>query len=217
MAGMLLAMLFIGVTMIASLGDYHTLVAIHRPLGIMVLVLAVVRLINRMFTQLPPFPSTMSRRERWIATASERLLYTLMLILPLLGWGMLSAGHYPIVMVGPVHLPPILPANRTLYAVLRKAHTLLAYLLFVTFLAHLSAVLFHTVILRDRLLHRMALWSHKSRSQTTTDSLNKNCVWMIKGTLTVAAIDRQTLPSFRGGLLIIAFSLLQRVRAHTRL
>jgi cytochrome b561 len=34
MAAMLLAMLFIGVTMVASLGDYHVLVAIHRPLGI---------------------------------------------------------------------------------------------------------------------------------------------------------------------------------------
>ena len=82
-----------------------------------------------------------------------------MIALPLVGWGMLSAGHYPIVMYGPLHLPPILPANPALYAVLRQAHTLLAYLLFMTFLAHLGAVLFHTLILRDRLLKRMALWS----------------------------------------------------------
>src|SRR5258708_8404198 len=95
--------------------------------------------------------------ERFVATASERLLYTLMFALPLVGWGMLSAGHYPIVMYGPLHLPPILPANPALYAVLRQAHTLLAYLLFMTFLAHLCAVLFHTLILRDRLLKRMAL------------------------------------------------------------
>jgi cytochrome b561 len=158
MAAMLLAMLFIGVSMVASLGDYHRLVAIHRPLGIMILILAAIRLINRMFTTLPPFPPTMSQRERLIASASERLLYALMLALPLVGWGMLSAGHYPIVMFGPVHLPPILPANPTLYTVLRKTHTILAYLLFVAFLAHLSAVLFHTLIVRDRLLDRMALW-----------------------------------------------------------
>jgi len=148
--------------MVASLGNYHALVAIHRPLGISVLILAVVRLINRNFTTLPPFPPTMSQRERWIASASERLLYTLMIALPLVGWGMLSAGHYPIIMFGPVHLPPILPASPTLFAILRRAHTILAYLLFVTFLAHLSAVLFHTLIIRDRLLHRMALWSFRS-------------------------------------------------------
>src|ERR1700751_5698737 len=157
MASMLLSMLFIGVTMVASLGNYHRLVAIHRPLGIMILILAAIRLGNRMFTTLPPFPPTMSQREQFVASASERLLYTLMFALPLVGWGMLSAGHYPIVMYGPLHLPPILPANPALYAVLRQAHTLLAYLLFITFLAHLSAVLFHTLILRDRLLKRMTV------------------------------------------------------------
>ena len=158
MAAMLLTMLFIGVAMVASLGDYHRLVAIHRPLGIMILILAAIRLVNRMFTTLPPFPPTMSSRERFLASASERLLYTLMFALPLVGWAMLSAGHYPILMFGPVHLPAILPAQPALYAVLRKTHTILAYLLFLTFLAHLSAVLFHTLIIRDRLLDRMAVW-----------------------------------------------------------
>jgi cytochrome b561 len=168
MAAMLLAMLFIGVTMVASLGDYHVLVAIHRPLGIMILILAAIRLVNRMCTTLPPFPPTMSRQEQFLASSSEKLLYALMVALPLVGWGMLSAGHYPIVMLGSVHLPPILPANPTLYAVLRQSHTILAYLLFATFLAQLSAVLFHTRIVRDRLLDRMALWpirSHKNNTQ----------------------------------------------------
>jgi cytochrome b561 len=162
MAVLLLTMLAIGVSMVASLGDYHALVAIHRPLGIAILILAVIRLVNRLSTSLPPFPPTMSSRERWIASNSERLFYGLMITLPLVGWGMLSAGHYPIVMFGSVHLPPILPANPTLFAILRKAHTVLAYLFFLTFLAHLAAVLFHTLIIRDRLLDRMALWPTKS-------------------------------------------------------
>jgi cytochrome b561 len=166
MAVLLVAMLFIGIAMVASLGDYHRLVAIHRPLGILILILAIVRLINRMFTTLPPFPPTMSPLERRIATASERLFYTLMIALPLVGWGMLSAGNYPIVMFGPVHLPAILPASPILFAVLRKAHTILAFLLFATFLAHLSAVLFHTFIIRDGLLRRMALWPAKLRTST---------------------------------------------------
>lgn len=165
MAAMLLAMLFIGVGMVASLADYPTLVAIHRPLGIAILILAVIRLANRFLTRLPPFPPTMSRRERFIASSSERLFYALMIALPLVGWGMLSAGHYPIVMFGPVVLPPILPADPTLYAVLRKTHTILAYLLFLTFLAHLGAVLFHTLIVRDRLLDRMAIWPTRSRNR----------------------------------------------------
>ena len=167
MALLLLIMLFIGVAMVASLGNYHRLVAIHRPLGIAILILAAIRLVNRMLTTLPPFPPTMSQRERFLASASERLLYTLMFALPLVGWGMLSAGHYPIVMFGPVHLPPILPANPMLYAILRKAHTILAYLLFATFLFHLGTVLFHILIVRDRLLNRMALWPVRSHKDTS--------------------------------------------------
>jgi cytochrome b561 len=162
MAAMLLAMLLIGVTMVASLGDYHLLVAIHRPLGIMILVLAAIRFVNRLCTK-PPFPPAMSRQERFLASAAERLLYALMFALPLVGWGMLSAGHYPIVMFGPVHLPPILPTNSMLYASLRQLHTILAFLLFATFLAHLGAVLFHTLIIRDRVLDRMALWPIRPR------------------------------------------------------
>src|ERR1700739_1251584 len=162
MAVMILAMLFIGVAMVASLGDYHMLLTIHRPLGILILILTAIRFINRICTKLPPFPPTMSRQERFLASSSEKLLYALMFVLPLVGWGMLSAGDHPIVMFGPVHLPPILPTNPTLYAVLRQSHTILAFLLFATFLAHLSAVLFHTLIVRDRFLDRMALWPIRS-------------------------------------------------------
>ena len=35
-------------------------------------------------------------------------------------------------------------------------------LLFLTFTAHMTAVLFHTLVLRDRLIDRMALWPTKS-------------------------------------------------------
>ena len=71
---------------------------------------------------------------------------------------MLSAARYPIEMFGALHLPPILPHSLLLYTVLRKAHTVLAYLLFLAFFAHLSAVLFHTLVLRDGLINRMAPW-----------------------------------------------------------
>jgi cytochrome b561 len=163
MAAMVLSMLFIGVAMVSSLVNYNRLVSIHRPLGILILILVVIRFVNRRFSKLPPFPPTMSQAERRIAHASEILLYTLMFVVPLVGWGMLSAGNYPIVMVGPLHLPHILPANPTLFALLRKTHTILAYLLFATFMGHLTAVSFHTLVLQDGLLSRMSVWSTSSR------------------------------------------------------
>src|SRR5271163_3698712 len=123
MAAMVLAMLCIGVAMVASLASYHVLVSIHRPLGIAILLLVVVRFVNRLVNPPPPFPATMSRAERLAATASELTMYGLMFVLPLVGWGMLSAARYPIVLYGSLQLPPILPQNIMLYSVLRKAHT----------------------------------------------------------------------------------------------
>jgi len=118
-------MLGIGLAMVASLANYHREVSIHRPLGTLILIVVVIRYINRRYSTLPPFPATMSQREQE---------------------------------VGSLHFFPILPQNVMLYAVLRRAHTVLAYLLFLTFLAHFGAVLFHTWVLRDGTFSRMAPW-----------------------------------------------------------
>lgn len=158
MAAMVLSMLCIGLTMVASIGNYHALVSIHRPLGIAILAVACVRWVTRVLSPLPPFPATVPPRERLIATASEYLMYTLLFAMPLIGWGMLSAARYPVAMFGAWRLPYILPHNVTLYWWLRKAHTILAYLFILTFLAHFAAVLFHTLVVRDGLLFRMVPW-----------------------------------------------------------
>ncbi len=161
MAPMVIAQLLIGVTMVAALSYYPLLLAIHRPLGVLILVFAVVRLANRLTHRLPPFLSTMSSVERRIATWSEYLLYALLLVQPLTGWAMLSAARLPITLWGPLRLPGIAPHNIDVFAVLRECHGAFAFLLFLTFTAHMCAVLFHTLVLRDRLLDRMALWRTK--------------------------------------------------------
>jgi len=159
MAIAILAMLFIGIGMVASVSErYELLVAVHRPLGIAILILVVIRLVNRLFNPPPALPATMPSMMRLAATASHVLLYALMFALPLVGWGMLSAARYPIVLAGGLQLPPILPHDIALYAWLRPLHTDLAYLLFATFLAHLGAALFHGLIRHDGVLGGMASW-----------------------------------------------------------
>jgi cytochrome b561 len=164
MAAMVLTMLGIGVAMVTSLADYHTLASIHRPLGAAILVLVVVRFVIRRLSPLPPFPPTVSRLERRAATAGEYTMYALMFALPLVGWTMLSAARYPIVLFGSVHLPFILPHDAHLYAILRQAHTILAYLFFLTILGHFAAILFHTLIVRDGMLLRMVPWKVRPRA-----------------------------------------------------
>jgi cytochrome b561 len=159
MAVMILAMLCIGVGMAASVSErYKFLVAIHKPLGIAILVLVVIRFVNRRINPPPPLPDSLPDLQRIAAKASHILLYLLMLIMPLVGWGMLSAASYPIVVYGPLHLPPILPHNLALYALLRQLHTCLAYALFALIVVHFGAALFHGLIRRDGVLQSMASW-----------------------------------------------------------
>ncbi|MEV5542155.1 cytochrome b [Saccharopolyspora shandongensis] len=171
MAAMVIAMLFIGVAMVVSPSAYHALLFIHRPLGIAVLALALIRVVNRLLHRPPPHPPTMSRPERALAIGSEYLLYGLLLVQPLVGWSMTSAAGNPVVLSGSLHLPDLLPPSPALYAALHQVHTILAYLLFFAFAAHLSAVLFHSLVLRDGLLDRMAFWScARTKPQFTNDA-----------------------------------------------
>lgn len=156
MALLILAMLFIGAGMVASVSERHqVLVQIHKPLGIAILVLAIIRLIVRFTHRVPPLPSDLPAWQRLVAHLSHVMLYALMLLMPLIGWGMLSAGGYPVMLGESLRLPAILPASPLAFAVLRAAHTYLAYLLFLTILAHLGAALFHGLIRRDGVLASM--------------------------------------------------------------
>jgi len=158
MAVLILAMLPIGAAMVTSLGDYHALVSLHRPLGVLILALALLRLAYRRRHPPPPLPADLPRWQRRAAHASHLALYGLMLALPLVGWAMLSAARYPVALVGPLVLPPILPGNPMLHAGLRVLHTVLAYALAATVLAHLGAALLHGLIRQDGVFASMAPW-----------------------------------------------------------
>lgn len=161
MAPMVVAQLLIGVTMVAALSYRPILLAAHRPLGVLILVFALIRLANRLTHRPPPFLATMSTIERRIATWSEYLLYGLLLVQPLTGWAMLSAARFPITLFGPLALPGIAPHGIDVFAAIRACHGAFAVLLFLAFTAHMTAVLFHTLVLRDRLFDRMAPWRTK--------------------------------------------------------
>jgi cytochrome b561 len=157
MAPLIITMLFIGVGMVATVSRAHELlIAIHKPLGIALLALVLVRLAVRIRRGSPPLPDDMPASQRFAAKASHVLLYGLMLAMPLIGWSMLSAAGYPVTLAHTLHLPPIVPHDVRLYAVLRSLHTWLAFALFAVVLLHLSAALFHGLIRRDGVFSAMA-------------------------------------------------------------
>lgn len=157
MAILILAMLFIGIGMVASVSERHEwLIRIHKPLGIAILILAVIRLAIRLRYPPPPLPADLPALQKLAAHASHYLLYILMLVMPLIGWAMLSAGGYPVMLSESLRLPAIFPVNADAFAILRHAHAWLALLLLLTFLAHMGAALYHGLIRRDGVLSSMA-------------------------------------------------------------
>lgn len=156
MAVAILSMLFIGAGMVTSIESKHAwLLAIHKPLGMTIFVLALIRLGFRLSHPPPPLPTDMPQWQKLAARASHWLLYTLMIAMPLIGWAMLSAGNYPVTLGAGLRLPPILPADGPLFGWLRDAHRYLAWLFFLTFLAHMGAALMHGLIRRDGVLQSM--------------------------------------------------------------
>ena len=158
MAICILAMLFIGVGMVSTVKpDYLTLVSIHKPLGVAILVLALIRLAVRIARGAPPLPANMPEPMKLAAHLSHYAFYALMIALPLLGYGMLSAADYPVV-IGGLHLPSLLPHSNSLHTLLWNAHRFLALCFFALIVVHLAAALFHALVRRDGVFHAMAPW-----------------------------------------------------------
>lgn len=157
MAVCILAMLFIGVGMVSTImPKYLTLVSIHKPLGIAILVLALLRLVVRLRDGAPSLPANLPVPMKLAAELSHYALYALMIGMPLIGWAMISAAAYPVVLFGGVHLPAILPQSDSLHALLWDAHFYLAFAFFALILLHIAAALFHALVRRDGVFEAMA-------------------------------------------------------------
>ena len=156
MAIFILSMLFIGVGMVTTINQrYLTLVSIHKPLGIAILLLVLVRIAVRLRSGAPPLPADLPQPMKLAAHLSHYAFYALMLAMPLIGWGMLSAAAYPVQVLG-FTLPPILPQSDALHSLLWNAHRTLAFVFFALILLHLGAALFHALVRRDGVFEAMA-------------------------------------------------------------
>jgi cytochrome b561 len=157
MAICILTMLFIGVGMVSTtMAKFLPLVAVHKSLGIAILVLALIRLGVRLRYGAPSLPADLPEPMKLAAYLSHYALYALMISMPLIGWAMLSAAAYPVVVFGGVYLPAILPQSDSLHTWLWDAHFYLAFAFFGLVLMHVVAALFHALVRRDGVFETMA-------------------------------------------------------------
>ncbi len=153
----ILSMLFIGVGMVSTVTETHlALVSIHKPLGVALFALVLIRLFVRLTSGAPALPAALPEPMKLAAHLSHYALYALMIAMPLLGWGMLSAAGYPVTLWPGATLPQILPESRELHTLLWNAHSALSFAFFALVLLHVAAALFHALVRRDGVFQQMA-------------------------------------------------------------
>jgi cytochrome b561 len=131
------------------------LLSMHRTSGVLIWFVAVARLAWRHTSaQLPPFPPSMPKFQQTFAKANEYGLYFLLLAMPI-------AGLMRVLLRGQAfelffwRVPTLLEPNPALRGVFIEAHELGAKALIVLIGLHAGAALFHRLVLRDNVLHRM--------------------------------------------------------------
>lgn len=131
------------------------LIAWHLQLGLVVLLLAVLRLLWRAGHPVPLIRDRVPPWQYRSAQATHVALYVLVPILPVLGWANASSHGWTIDLFGVLQLPQLVPDKSPLGHQLGDVHTLLAYGLLGLIGLHVAAALYHHFWLHDRVLERI--------------------------------------------------------------
>ena len=131
------------------------LLAWHKSTGMLIFMLALVRLAWRLTSPPPGPPADMPRWQRLAALGTHRLLYALILVQPLTGWLMSSYKNYPVSFFGLFQWPDLVAPNEEMHELFEDIHEWLARLLVTVAIVHVSAALYHHFLRKDNVLRRM--------------------------------------------------------------
>lgn len=148
------------------------LLAIHKPIGILILLLSLMRLAWRFISPPPPLPASVKGWERVAAHTVYVLFYGVMIGMPLTGWIMVSASktiaQFPISFFGLFNWPAIGPLTTLPKAQMHQTHDLFstlhtagAWLAYGLLALHVGAALRHLFILRDGVFGRMVPFARR--------------------------------------------------------
>ena len=120
-------------------------------MGLLVFGLVWIRLVARLRTSRPPQPRSAAD---WLAAAMHLALYVLMVLMPVIGWMVLSASGKPIPFFA-IDLPALIPKNKALGEQLKEVHELVGVAGYWLVGLHASAALFRHYLLTGGPLRRM--------------------------------------------------------------
>lgn len=139
-----------------SLPKNWQVMPVHKSVGLTVLALAAARLIWRLTHRPTPLPDALPAWERGAAKATHYAFYVFMLLVPLSGWIMTSAGSRPLSWFFLFDVPKFaVSKGDAIVGISGETHEILGYLWIALLILHVAAALRHHFILKDGVLRRM--------------------------------------------------------------
>jgi cytochrome b561 len=141
----------------AGLSDAAKLIVIqlHRSFGLTLWTVTILRLMWRQFAEFPDWPADMPRALGIVLNYTERLLYSLLLLQPVLGLLYTNARGNAVHLYLLVRIPPLISQDKALADTLIEAHEFVASLLLTVIALHVSTMLYRHFVRRDNALNRM--------------------------------------------------------------
>lgn len=127
----------------------------HKSTGILILLLAVIRIGWRLANPPPQSPVGLPRWERLAGGAIHAGLYLLIVAIPLTGWIVNSAANIPLNIFWWFPLPDITAPSKPLADLAARVHFALFVTLSIMLCLHIGAALRHHYIRRNNVLVRM--------------------------------------------------------------
>jgi cytochrome b561 len=128
---------------------------LHKSLGVLILILMVLRLINRFIVGAPAPDPEIARWQRAASSAVHGLLYLLLLSMSLVGYVANSLYGAATPFFGLFEIPPIVGENQALSEKLFVLHTYVGWAVGVLVVMHIGAALQHHFMHGDNVLRRM--------------------------------------------------------------
>jgi len=128
---------------------------LHKPLGLVILLFAILAYGWRLLNVHPRFPSSMKPWEKFAAYLVHHLLYLVLIIMPVSGLIMSTAEGQPPNFFGLYQIPQFIEKNKMIGNFLFNVHNYTAILLITLIVIHILAALKHHFIDRDTVLKRM--------------------------------------------------------------
>lgn len=133
-----------------------SLVHLHEWFGVTILVLALIRLFSRQFTDVDISRAWLSPAAHRVSRLGHWALYGLLIATPMVGWMTINARGQAIDVFTLFNLPLLVGKNKALAESLGDVHEYLAYALITMIAVHAAAAIVHHYLLGDPTLRSMA-------------------------------------------------------------